>query len=135
MRSIVFNTADKAGELGTRIEWAAPSIVAAATPERFFGALTSADFESGFINRFLILPFEGHKRPAEQTRVVEPPPKELVEKLKKLLGPQNGTILERPIGGGLAKCHIPWADDEAQQLYLKFSREMGFQRIWRTSSI
>ena len=53
-----FNTPTKASEAGTRIEWAAPSIIAAATPERFFGALTTSDFESGFINRFLILPFE-----------------------------------------------------------------------------
>jgi len=58
--------------------------------------------------------------------VVEPPPKDLLDKLKKLIGPQGDTILDRPISGKLVKCHIGWGDDEAQQLYLKFSGEMDF---------
>src|SRR5262249_3752056 len=122
-----FNTADKASELGARIEWAAPSIIAAATPERFFGALTTSDFESGFINRFLIWPFEGFKRPPEQARVVEPPPKELVKALKALPSSQS-SILERPVEGNGKPVQqvIGWGDDEAQRLYLAFSREMDF---------
>lgn len=58
--------------------------------------------------------------------MVEPPPKDLLDKLKKLIGPQGDTILDRPISGKLVKCHIGWGDDEAQQLYLKFSGEMDF---------
>jgi hypothetical protein len=120
------NTANKANELGSRIEWPAPSIIAAATPERFFGALTTQDFESGFINRFLILPFEGHKRPPEQLVPAEPPPKELIEALTAL--PSSTTkILDRPVNGGRpTKLEIGWGDEEAAQLYLTFSREMDF---------
>jgi hypothetical protein len=122
-----FNSADKAGELGQRIEWPAPSIIAAATPERFFGSLTDADFESGFINRFLILPFEGHKRPPEQIRVVEPPPERLIEALKALPSSAS-TILNRPVEGNgkPAKRVVGWGDDEAPELYLAFSRKMDF---------
>jgi hypothetical protein len=123
-----FNSADKAGELGQRIEWPAPSIIAAATPERFFGSLTNADFESGFINRFLILPFEGHKRPPEQIRIIEPPPEGLIEALKALPSSQS-TILQRPVQGGNGKPVkqlVGWGDDEAPKLYLAFSRKMDF---------
>lgn len=60
-------TAAKANEDSERIDWPAPSVIGAATPQMFFEALRPGDLESGFANRLLILPFEGHRKPPRQS--------------------------------------------------------------------
>jgi hypothetical protein len=69
-----------------RLPWVAVSLVGAATPEAFFEGLKPGDLESGFVNRMLILPFEGHQRPPQQIppHGADVPPPELVEALKGL---------------------------------------------------
>jgi hypothetical protein len=121
------NTAAKAHEPSIEILWPAPSMVAAATPERFFGTLTPEDFESGFINRFLILPFESFRRPPEQLVLATDPPKEIIAALNALPRADN-TILERKIEA-INKpilVEVGWADPSVAELYLKFSRKMDF---------
>jgi hypothetical protein len=54
-------TAETVAKESERIFWPAPSLVGAATPERFFEGLRPRDLESGFANRLLILPFEGSR--------------------------------------------------------------------------
>src|SRR5262249_5265942 len=121
------NTAAKVDDPSVEILWPAPSIMAAATPERFFGALTPADFESGFINRFLILPFEGFRRPPEQLVLATEPPKNLVDALNALPQAEN-SILERTVDKikEPIRLEVGWADPRVAELYLAFSRKMDF---------
>ena len=121
------NTAAKVDDPSVEILWPAPSMVAAATAERFFGTLTPQDFESGFINRFLILPFESFRRPPEQLVVATDPPKELVDALNALPRAEN-TILDRRIDAirEPVLLDIGWADPSVAELYLKFSRKMDY---------
>ena len=123
-------TAEKVHEESERIDWPAPSIVGAATPEAFFGALTDNDISGGFANRLMILPFEGSRRPAE----VEPPPSAnkvppaLVGALRKL--PRQAclgqAILDRVPGtpAGLPQLTpVDWGPG-AGEVYFAFSRKM-----------
>lgn len=124
----VFYTAEKVNEESERIDCPAVSIVGAATPEKFFGALTPEDLESGFANRLGILPFEGHRRPPEQ----DPPkgadvvPADLIADLKRLpvAGPIDALAGLRP-----QPIKIDWQDAEARKVYLSLSREMDALEI------
>jgi hypothetical protein len=115
---------------GLVITWPAPSLIGAATPERFFETLNPRDLESGFANRMTILPFEGAERPPEQEIPfgADVPPEELVEALKRL--PRQSSlgvpILDKPLSGKppLPKREpMPWGPD-AREVYLAFSKKM-----------
>jgi hypothetical protein len=47
---------ERAGEKTEDIWWPATSIIAATTPETFWGALSNAEFENGFISRLMVMP-------------------------------------------------------------------------------
>jgi hypothetical protein len=126
-------TAEKVKEESQTIEWPAPSIIGAATPEKFFNALKPSDLESGFANRLLILPFEGHQRPAERqtTAKSQEPPKSLIAELKKLdrRMPFAQRILKERPGAERSVPPLPkrermeWGEGAAD-VYLAFSRKM-----------
>ena len=134
---VTVRTAEKAQTQSETIYWPMPSIVGAATPERFFKTLDPGDLESGFANRFMILPFEGSRRPPEKEP--EPgaavPPKALIAKLKKLprqrlLGP---AILNQPPGTpSLPELEeVGWGAG-ASDAYFAFSRKMdGLEQVSR----
>jgi hypothetical protein len=118
-------------EQSVTIYWPAVSIVGAATPECFFEACTAKDLESGFANRLLILPYEGIRRPPLQDtpRRADVPPKELVERLRKL-PKQTGigqSILDKPLDGpegGLPKRErVDWGAG-ASEVYFALSAKM-----------
>jgi hypothetical protein len=108
------------------ILWPAYSVVAAATPEKFYSALTTSDLESGFVNRWLALPHVGFGRPRERAPVAsrDAPPKALIEGLKRL--PQQKSagiqILDRPLGMPERKA-IGWGPG-AEEVYFAFSGKM-----------
>jgi hypothetical protein len=79
--------------------------------------------ESGFINRLVVLPFEGHKKPPEKMRTVPAePPKELINRLCAL---PRLTILDHMGDGKLpTPLVLPWADDGAADVYVEFSKRM-----------
>jgi len=119
-------TAAKADEDSHVIRCPAPSIVGAGVPEIVFRSLEHKDLAGGFLNRLLVLPFEGHKKPAEKIRTVPPePPKELLDRLKAL--PQLRWGVDKPI---VPEDKLPppyevgWADDGAQDVYLALSARM-----------
>jgi hypothetical protein len=122
-------TGAKVHEDSVTIVWPAPSLIGAATPQRFFDTLDAKDLESGFANRMLILPFERAQRPPEQEspRGADEPPKELVEALKRL--PRQGLlgvpILDKQMGEPpLPKREaMPWGEG-ASEVYLTFSKKM-----------
>jgi hypothetical protein len=116
-------TAAKADADMVIIRSPAPSIIGAGTPESFFRALRSKDLESGFVNRLVVLPFEGHKKPAEKMRTVPAePPKELLDRLHSLPRLQ---FLDTTLDGKLPEpLTLPWADDGAGEVYLEFSKKM-----------
>jgi Protein of unknown function (DUF3987) len=123
-------TAEKVSEESEKILSPAPSIVGAATPESFFTALQPKDLESGFANRLVILPFEGHQRPSEQDvpSGADKPPKTLITALKKLCRqPSIGErILERSFDGDDAlpsREPVPWGEGAAE-VYYAFSKKM-----------
>jgi hypothetical protein len=90
----------------------APSILGAGTPEEFFRALKAKDLKGGFVNRLLVLPFEGHRKPPEKIRTATvEPPQALLDRLRAL--PRLG-VLESSLDKKLpAPMDIPWADDGA----------------------
>jgi hypothetical protein len=122
-------TAEKVDEESERIDWPAPSIVGAATPERFFESLKPGDLESGFANRLLILPFEGCRRPPEQSPAEgsKAPPKQLIAGLKAL--PKQTSIGEQILNatpsGPVRPTREPigWGAG-AEETYLAFSRKL-----------
>jgi hypothetical protein len=124
-------TASKVSDDSVRIEYPAPSIIGAATPEKFFEALQPGDLESGFANRLLILPFEGYRRPPEQSPAADAqsPPKSLLAGLKAL--PKQTThgeqILSAPLDGSARPRppteRIGWGPG-AEEVYLAFSGEV-----------
>ena len=125
-------TAEKVSEESEKILWPAPSIVGAATPESFFTALQPKDLESGFANRLVILPFEGHRRPSEQKVPLgaDEPPKALVTALTKLcrqpsLGNRvlDGDFNALPSGTPPTREPVPW-DEGAAEVYYAFSKKM-----------
>jgi hypothetical protein len=123
-------TAEKAHEESQRIDWPAPSICGAATPQQFFTQLSSSDFEGGFANRFMIFPFEGFRRPPEQLVGSWKPPANLVKALKALPR-QRWSFLDRPANGDGQGCpeldEVSWGDGAAE-LYLAFSRKMDTEQ-------
>jgi len=102
----------------------APSIIGAGTPESFFRALKAKDLESGFINRLVVLPFEGRIKPPEKIRTAAAePPAELLSKLRML--PQHEILGDEILGGKLPPpLSIGWADDGAIDVYLDLSRRL-----------
>jgi hypothetical protein len=118
-------TAAKADEDSHVIRCPAPSIVGAGVPEIVFRSLEHKDLAGGFLNRLLVLPFEGHKKPAEKIRTVPAdPPKELLARLYAL--PQLRWGFDKPVGDDKLKppLEIGWADDGAQDVYLALSARM-----------
>jgi len=117
------HTAAKADADSEVIRCPAISIVGAGTPEAFFRALRGKDLASGFVNRLVVLPFEGHKKPPEKMRTVPAdPPQALVDRLLAL---PRLSILDQSLDDKLPKpLVIPWADDGAADVYLAFSRRM-----------
>ena len=128
----VVMTGEKVKEEMERIDWPAPSIVGAATPEKFFGSLQPGDLESGFANRLLILPFEGHRKAPEQSPAPgskEVPP-HLIAALKALpkrIEPGKDEILNAPADGSIRPkpplIRIGWGPG-AEDVYFKFSRKI-----------
>jgi Protein of unknown function (DUF3987) len=124
-------TAEKVSEESEKILSPAPSIVGAATPESFFTALQPKDLESGFANRLVILPFEGHQRPSEQDvpSGADKPPKALITALKKLCRqPSIGErILNNKMDGSApeppSREPVPWGEG-ASKIYYAFSKKM-----------
>jgi hypothetical protein len=117
-------TAAKADEDSHLIRCPAPSIVGAGVPEIVFRSLEHKDLAGGFLNRVLVLPFEGHKKPAEKIRTVPAdPPKALLARLAALPRLQ---FLDKPMEGDKlpAPLEIGWADDGAQDIYLALSAKM-----------
>jgi Protein of unknown function (DUF3987) len=122
------DTPEKAQEESENIEWPAVSLVGAATPEAFFENIKPKDLESGFANRFMILPFEGVERPPEQKRPTnwDVPPKELVQGLKRLPKQKaHGFDLDAPSGKATLQRldMMPW-DAGAEDEYYQFSRRL-----------
>jgi Protein of unknown function (DUF3987) len=118
-------TAAKAGQDSEVIRSPAPSIIGAGVPTPFFRALQAKDLEGGFVNRLLVLPFEGHKKPPEKMRTVPAdPPKELIDRLRAL--PRlNLSMLDQRLDGRIPEpLKIDWADDGAPEVYLEFSRRI-----------
>jgi hypothetical protein len=118
-------TAEKVKEESVRIDWAAPSIVGAATPEKFFETLQPGDLESGFANRLLILPFEGCRRPPEQSpQGSDQPPQELLAALRAVRRkPSVDLGLTRADGPVFpTRERVGWGAG-AEAVYLAFSRE------------
>jgi hypothetical protein len=121
------HTAAKADVDSDVIRCPAPSIVGAGTPESFFRALRAKDLESGFVNRLVVLPFEGHKKPKEKARTVSSePPQALLDRLAALprlelidsvISKDGAPKLPKPL-------IIPWADDGAADVYFELSRRM-----------
>jgi hypothetical protein len=74
------------GKESESLYWPALSIIGAGTPQAVFGAIEGRDVESGFMNRFLVLPYEGVKRRPEQLVPdgARTPPAELIAGLKRL---------------------------------------------------
>jgi hypothetical protein len=119
-----FHTPETAHREMVRIDWPAVSIVGAATPESFFGSLTSREVEGGLANRISPLPYEGLRRPPEQyvpPGAQEPPP-DLVAKLK-LLPCAPDSILSKKLDGRYDLLDLPWGPG-ASECYFEFSREM-----------
>jgi hypothetical protein len=119
-------TAAKADEDSHLIRCPAPSIVGAGVPEIVFRSLEYKDLTGGFLNRVLVLPFEGHKKPPEKIRTVPAdPPEELLNRLRAL--PQLRWEVDKPI---LSEDKLPpplevgWSDDGAQDVYLALSKRM-----------
>jgi hypothetical protein len=118
-------TATKAGADSDIIRSPAPSVIGAGTPESFFRALKSKDLESGFINRMVVLPFEGNKKPPEKIRTASPePPKELLDRLRQL--PQLHGVMDEIGGSNKLPPPLPigWADDGAIDVYLALSKKL-----------
>jgi hypothetical protein len=112
-------TAEKVLEESEKVVWPSPSIVGAATPEKFYGSITPSDLESGFANRLLILPMDGKRPPERLTpRDASNPPKELVAGLKTLWQPISPLDWPNP-----KQTLIDWGPG-AQEIYLAFSQEM-----------
>jgi hypothetical protein len=129
----IVHTAEKAAEESERLTWVAISLVGAATPEKFFAGVRPGDIESGFVNRMLILPFEGHKRAPEQARPqgADVPPPALVKALKQLPNQKVHTaslLLDQPSGEALRGAPtklppMPWGPG-AGETYFAFSRRL-----------
>jgi hypothetical protein len=122
-------TATKAGADSDIIRSPAPSVIGAGTPESFFRALKSKDLESGFINRMVVLPFEGNKKPPEKIRTASPEPrKELLDRLRALPQLSGGSMDEIVDSPGSNKLPPPlligWADDGAIDVYLALSKKL-----------
>jgi hypothetical protein len=125
-------TGEKVKEEMVRIDWPVPSVVGAATPEKFFGSLQPGDLESGFANRLLILPFEGHRKAPEQSPAPgsKYPPPQLVAELRALpkrVEPTAKEILNAPADGSIrpkpSLISIGWGRG-AEEVYFAFSRKI-----------
>jgi hypothetical protein len=101
----------------------APSIIGAGVPEIVFRAIRPQDMKGGFINRVIVLPFEGHKKPPEKMRTVPAnPPQDLIDRLHAL---PRLSIVDCKVDGKLPKpLVIPWADDGAADVYCEFSKRI-----------
>jgi hypothetical protein len=120
-------TAAKVSQEPLRIVCPAVTIVATATPQAFFEAMTPGDLESGFFNRFLILPWT-MRRASEQDVPVgaDNPPPALIEALKRLPRQKKPDPLEKMIDGSWPtpkRMHIGWGPG-ASDLYYSFSRSV-----------
>jgi hypothetical protein len=103
----------------------APSVIGFGVPDRFFEVLRKKDLSGGFVNRLLVLPFEGVKKPPEKMRTVPAePPKELIDRLGRL--PRlSWDVLDRLPDGKIPEpLEWGWADDGAAEVYLAFSRKI-----------
>lgn len=122
-------SAEKVDKESEKIVWPAPSIVGAATPETFFKSLRPRDLESGFANRLMVLPFEGHKRPSECDPPAHAgqPPAELIAGLKRL--PRQASISDQLLDTLVGQSPTPKRDrigwgPGASEVYFAFSRKM-----------
>jgi len=106
------------------ILWPAFTIVGAATPDMFYRSFAQSDLESGFLNRWLVLPYAAYRRaPLQKTTAsADRPPAELVQALKGL--PQQPTALHRPADGSPPeRQQVLWGAG-AEDVYFAFSRRM-----------
>jgi hypothetical protein len=105
------------------IFWPAYSVVGAATPEKFYGALTPSDLESGFVNRWLALPHAGAGRPRERkpTGDKDNPPEELLKALQAL--PREKPLLEQKFDVPPERQQVGWGVG-AEDVYFEFSGKM-----------
>jgi hypothetical protein len=130
-------TAAKVGKTPLQICSPAVSIVATATPEAFFEAIRPKDVESGFFNRFLILPWSLRRAPE---RIVPPGadnvPKAIIEGLKRIPKAPKISVLDMPAftmaqPGKEKPSHPPPKErmrmhfgDGAEAIYRRFSGEV-----------
>jgi hypothetical protein len=130
-------TAPRRGHPSETLVWPAVSLVGAATPEMFYGQLDPADIESGFLNRFMVLPYEGYRRPREQIvpKELRTPPQALIADLKALHVPTSlGIDILKQVSSGVVGEDGPkpgqvegkreefgWTA-EAEAEYVRFSR-------------
>ena len=106
------------------ILWPAFTIVGAATPDMFYRSFAQSDLESGFLNRWLILPYASYRRAPLQktTGSADRPPPELVQALKQL--PQQPTkLLDRAADGVPVRQLVHWGVG-AEDVYFAFSARM-----------
>jgi hypothetical protein len=126
-----WNTAVKVREDMLHIHWAAPSILGSSTWQNYFKAVDRGDLESGFANRFFLMPHPYDYKRVAEARVVnfDPPSEELLAALKGLPQCPPPTILNKPVGsiGALPVSPdlIDWGwTAKAEEDYFKLSREV-----------
>jgi len=126
----IVQTAETVSRESQEIVWPAISIVGAATPKKFFDAFRQGDRESGFANRFLILPFEGIRRPTYNavTGVEAEPPPRLVamfkeQRLKETQEEFEAAFLAR-LDGRLQRWRMEWGEG-AQEVFEALLEEMA----------
>jgi hypothetical protein len=121
----VVRTARKVEGESETIDWPAPFIVGASTPQMFFEAFRGRDFESGFANRLFILPFEGLRKPPERDvpLAARKPPKSLCDELGRL--PGSWRLLDQhSVPGTRPKPQEVGWDDGAKNAYYAFSAKL-----------
>ena len=128
----VVETAETVSRESQEIVWPAISVVGAATPQKFFAAFRQGDRESGFANRFLILPFEGIRRPKYHavTGVEAEPPPRLVAMFREQRGPwkqtkeqEEAAFLAR-LDGRPQRWRMEWGEG-AQEVFEALLEEMA----------
>jgi hypothetical protein len=121
----VVRTARKVDDESATIDWPAPFIVGASTPQMFFEAFRGRDFESGFANRLFILPFEGLRKPPERDVPLSArrPPRSLCDELERLPGSWRLLDQQSPPGGRPKLQEVGW-DAGAKDMYYAFSARL-----------
>jgi hypothetical protein len=93
-------------------------LVGAATPENFYSALSTKNVKDGFLNRWIVIPMKGQKRPPENLdKAPAKVPAEIVKAIKAL--PRAPGIMDRPLGKLRAGEKMKWGAG-AKEVYAEF---------------